>query len=234
MKILGVDQSSNQNSIAVMQDDEVLVKNNWDGMTSRNQEFFPRVESMLSSISLRLEDIDLFAVGLGPGSFTGVRIALSAVNAMARPGPGEVIGIGSADALAEAVIRERGVSSVAVVGDARRERFWCAVFSSAGGLPVVQSECSLVAKDEIEKAVKDAELIVSPEWERVGDALSKAASGRCIEESRFPDAVSCARLALARVSLDFSGDDPVLPIYLHPAVVKKSSGQGVSHACRKK
>ena len=86
MLILAIEQSSVQASVALLDNAHVLAAERWHSEWNRTQNVFEILPSLLKNASVRAEDIDLFAAGTGPGSFSGSRVAVSAVQALALPG----------------------------------------------------------------------------------------------------------------------------------------------------
>ena len=83
MKILAIDSSAGPVSCAVMADDILLASAYGNTKLTHSQTLLPMVEDMLKNSSLSLNDVEVFAVSVGPGSFTGVRIGVSAVKGIA-------------------------------------------------------------------------------------------------------------------------------------------------------
>lgn len=83
MLVLGIDSSSNAATAAVVCDGEVLCEYTQNQKKTHSVKMLPMVEAMLSDLELKLSDIDVFACGIGPGSFTGVRIGGATVRGFA-------------------------------------------------------------------------------------------------------------------------------------------------------
>ena len=100
----------------------------------RGQQTFPVLRELLQSTGVAAGRVELYAAGLGPGVFSGLRIALAAARAMALPGGTAVRGVSSGEALALEQFEQGVRPPLAVVGDARRERLWLALFDWDGGV----------------------------------------------------------------------------------------------------
>ncbi len=83
MNLLALDTSARVASAALLRDGAVLLELTADAAQKHAETAAPLVDRLLAALELPLEEIDLFAVDVGPGSFTGVRIGVSLVNAMA-------------------------------------------------------------------------------------------------------------------------------------------------------
>ena len=81
MKILSIDTSSKVCSVAVLEDNNVIVKKDISDEKTHSQKLMPMIDEVLKSCKLELKDFDLYACCTGPGSFTGVRIGVATVKA---------------------------------------------------------------------------------------------------------------------------------------------------------
>ena len=143
-------------------------------------------------------------VGTGPGSFAGIRSALAYAQGQAVGAGCEVLGITSATAFAQPD------KPVAVVGDARRGKFWVALFD---GYDLV-TDIFQVERDQLAKRVPRGIPVVSPDWKRISATL-KEDFGDFASPAPTLDAAALWRAASANPKLLVR--EP-LPIYLTPAV----------------
>lgn len=100
-----------------------------NGLT-HSETIFPLIDNALTSFGKTVKDVELFAVSAGPGSFTGVRIGVSAIKGLAFDGR-SVAAVSTLEALAENIGAE-GV--VCPLMDARRGVFYNALFQKSGGV----------------------------------------------------------------------------------------------------
>src|SRR5438067_6536974 len=103
MLILAVDTSTRSGSVALLHDDEVLrvaTENSGELYSSR---LCGTVDTVLSTAGIALHQVDLYAVAAGPGSFTGLRIGLTAIKAWAEVFGKPIVPIGALHAIAEQV-----------------------------------------------------------------------------------------------------------------------------------
>ena len=82
MLVLGVDCSSKQGSVALTKDGRPLYQCVYDSNMTHSQNLLSLVDNAVSVCGIKKEDIDLFAVTLGPGSFTGLRIGIALIKGM--------------------------------------------------------------------------------------------------------------------------------------------------------
>ena len=130
MNILAVDSSAAVASVAVLCDDRVLGEYFLDNGNTHSETILPMTESLLSRLSLTVDDIDLFAVSIGPGSFTGLRIGVATIKGLAFGKNKPCAGLSTLEALAHTL---EGISGILCpVMDARRGQVFAALFESDG------------------------------------------------------------------------------------------------------
>ena len=100
MNILAMDTSSLTATVAVLCDDRLLGEYTLSNKLTHSQTILPMTESLLSNLNMAIDDIDVFSVCVGPGSFTGLRIGMATVKTFAHTLCKPIIGISSLDALA--------------------------------------------------------------------------------------------------------------------------------------
>lgn len=147
---------------------------------------------------------DRIVVGTGPGSFAGIRSALAFAQGYAIGSGCEVLGLPSACALADASRK------IAVVGDARRDKFWVALFDGFRQC----GDIFQVGREGLAAAVPDGFAVVTPDAQRI-DSLLKEVFGSRYEGGRTPTAEGLRAFAESNPAMLKA--EP-LPIYLNPAV----------------
>ena len=150
MKILGIDTSSSSLSVAVMDDDLLKGEFTLNHKLTHSEQMMPLLDSLLSHLELKMSDIDLIGVSVGPGSFTGIRIGVAAANAMAMALDIPVVGISSLEAMAYTA----GETAYTIVStfDAQRDRFYFNAYRFENSeLKALETEDVLEKKDLIKK-----------------------------------------------------------------------------------
>lgn len=100
MNILAVDTSTVVASVAVMQDKNIICEYSLNHKKTHSQKLIPMIHEVLRNSEIKPKDIDLFAVSVGPGSFTGLRIGVTSIKAMAYALGKPAKGINTLDTLA--------------------------------------------------------------------------------------------------------------------------------------
>lgn len=127
MTILGLDTSSNFASVAIRVNGEILSEVALESNEGFAHLIFPAIEKCIKEAQLNLEWIDCFAAASGPGSFTGIRIALSAIKGLAVAVGRPAVGISNLRALSS--FSRKPQSLRAVVLDARRGEVYAGVYN---------------------------------------------------------------------------------------------------------
>lgn len=137
MKVLAIDGSTERASLALLSAGEVVATEAVAVGHRRSQGLFDGAQRLLSRTGWTLDDVEAFAVGRGPGTYTGLRVSLTAAQGWALPGRKPVWTVSSAAALAAELFSEQLTwEQVVISGSARRDTIWAAVFERQTGLSV--------------------------------------------------------------------------------------------------
>ena len=132
MKILSVDSSSVTASVAITENGKILSEKFINNGLTHSQTLMPMVESAINDSGVSVNDIDLFAITNGPGSFTGVRIGIASVKGMADALNKKCIAISTLEAIAQP-LKNQDVIACAVM-DARCNQVYTALFNNGNRL----------------------------------------------------------------------------------------------------
>ena len=131
MKILMIDTSGPACGVAISRDGQIVCEMQLTSGRTHSQRVMPMVDQALELSEMQVGDIDLFGAVVGPGSFTGVRIGVSTVKALAHAADKPCIGIDALEALAANALGFGGV--ICPILDARAQQVYGAMFES--GMP---------------------------------------------------------------------------------------------------
>ena len=195
MNILALEFSTETASRARRADGAVAVAQPVDAGQRRSQGLFAAAADLLRGAGWTFAGVEAFAVGRGPGSYTGLRVSLTAANGWALPAGKPVWTVSSGAALAAEVLAERpDLAEVVVSGDARRGQVWAGRF------------------------VRDARHLVrqAGDWKLLpADARGREwPEAHWVAAGRAPKAEWVGRLFFAG-----GPSEDLQPIYLHPAVI---------------
>ena len=132
MRILALETSAKSVSCAVVEDGAVLSRSFQCTRLTHSRTLLPMVDAMLQNAELPPESIDLYAVAAGPGSFTGLRIGVSAIKGLAWAMDKPCAGVSTLRAMAQNLAHLDGALLVCAM-DARRNQVYNALFAAKGG-----------------------------------------------------------------------------------------------------
>lgn len=215
MRVLGIETSPRRGSVAWLDAGRVrsrldLPPDSAGGGAGRS--LAPAIDELLRSLGVALEDLDLVAVGIGPGGYTGTRLAVATARALALGAARPVIGIVSTAALAANPALSDGAIVVAI--DAKNDEVYAAEYRRRGE-EVVEVRAPVVAPAaEIAGWVTAEAALVGDGARRVAAHLRDRAPLR-LDDSIHARADEVARLAAARwVRLERDDEARILPLYL--------------------
>lgn len=158
LKILALDTTSNVGSIALLENENVLEQVFWENASSHTSVLAIELRKILSKASLPLDEIDLWAVSQGPGSFTGLRIALAFVKGITLMNEKPVLGISTLEAM-RMLNPEHQTTLTCPVLDARRGQVFAAVYRA--GECLLEEACYEPRKYfEQVKSIIDSESVI--------------------------------------------------------------------------
>lgn len=126
--------------LALIQDDKVIAKTQLQCWKKQSEELFPELAKLMDSVSLQPEDIDSVVITEGPGSYTGVRIAMTVAKVFCAMREIPIYTIGTLQLYA-------GLETCRVILDARGQRVYTGVFQNGKTL----SGPEVVAIDDLPK-----------------------------------------------------------------------------------
>jgi tRNA threonylcarbamoyladenosine biosynthesis protein TsaB len=223
MTILALEFSSAQRSVAVVQGragEAASVVGEVVETGAGGTRAFDMIRSALQEAKVEREQIEVLAIGLGPGSYTGIRVALSIAQGwqLAAPPAGiQLLGISSAECLAAQAQTEKIRGRVNVVIDAQRNEFYLASYEISEAGRAVIEPLRILTRAEVESRAGANEILIGPEITRWFPG------GRMV----FPRAAMLGQLALSRNN--FAAAEKLEPIYLRETnFVKAPPGRGIA------
>jgi tRNA threonylcarbamoyladenosine biosynthesis protein TsaB len=128
--ILAIETATRAGSVAVAKGEQVLSSVTGDASVSHSANLIELIEQALTRAAVNLSEVDLFAAAVGPGSFTGLRIGLATVKALAVCAGREVLGINTLEAIAHASGAQGPIVSLLPAG---RGEVFAQMFSTEKG-----------------------------------------------------------------------------------------------------
>jgi tRNA threonylcarbamoyladenosine biosynthesis protein TsaB len=206
MKILAVEFSSERRSAALLQDGALL----GHAAETGGRRVIGLVEQALQEAGCEREEVETIAVGLGPGSYGGIRAAVAFAQGWQLGRGVKLIGISSVECLAARAEKEKIFGPVNIVVDAQRNEFYLARLEIGPGTRREAEALRLAALSEIEKRAAAGEKILGPDltpW--FPQAINI-----------YPDAAELGMLAAGRAH--FVSGDKLEPVYLRETAFRKA------------
>lgn len=177
----------------------------------------PTIKRVLEAQGLALRDIDYFAAGLGPGSFTGLRVGLAAIKALSLIHKRPVAGIPTLDILAKNAGETKRMIVPAL--DARRGLIYCAFYKNTRGQLMRKSPHMLISLKEFLKRLDPHALVFGDAVGLYRRDISSSLKGVSFldRDCWYPQAHNLISLALQRIKeRKLSSAMTIKPIYLYP------------------
>ena len=221
MITLAIDTSTPRGAVALLRDDKPQAEGTFDRSQS-GQNLFDTATQLLSANQLRADDLGLLAVGLGPGSFTGIRVGIAAAKGVALPRKLPIKGASSFDALALTALPQMppDCPQLCVLCDARRDEIYFALYDRQGRCV---KKCQIATLEAVADEIHQPIWFVSSEIGRYKDDIIAlfGGFGSICEAPVFPSAAAVGWLAYHRFQDDGNrGDENPEPIYLRTAQYK--------------
>ncbi|MFH1856598.1 MAG: tRNA (adenosine(37)-N6)-threonylcarbamoyltransferase complex dimerization subunit type 1 TsaB [Candidatus Omnitrophota bacterium] len=217
MKILACDTSTKILSVAILDNDTVLKKYHY-GEEGGSDYLFVVIDKFLKALKIKLADFDLFGVGTGPGSFTGLRISTCAFKTFAFCANKPLCGISSFDAIAYN-FKNAGMP-VCVAEDAKKNKIYAAFYDlDKKGVLQTRRKCALFTVEDLLKKIKGPLVIAGGAIERYKEVFLSVKNkdlSLAEEELWYPRAEIIGQLAKENFSRGENDDVfDLAPVYLH-------------------
>ena len=184
MKILAIDSSTTPASVAVTENNAPLGEFTININRTHSEKLLPLVDQLLDEVGLKVTDIDAFAISAGPGSFTGLRIGMSAAKLMAQVSKKPLIAVGTLEGLAANVCAFEGY--VCPMLDARNNTVNTALYNTSCSLPTEAEKPDAVSVDDLANKLLnlDSPVVITGEYGKYESKFPKeTASGKPIHRA---------------------------------------------------
>ena len=187
MKILAIDTSTTHSSCAVMDDNNIVGDFSINQSMSHNEILLVMVDEMLKKLNIDIEDIDLFVAVTGPGSFTGIRIGVTVVKALAMALNKPIVAVNTLEALSFGVFSDK--KKIPLI-DARGERVYYGVYEGVNNKNIIPP--ALLTIDELLE-----EFSTKGEYVFVGDCVNLY-KDRILENKNFEITPACLNSCISK------------------------------------
>ena len=218
MKILHIETSSKNCSVAISDGEELLcvceeVSENY----KQSESLHTFVEWALEGAEITLQDLDAVSLGMGPGSYTGLRIGASSAKGFCYGLKIPLIPVNSMETMVEPFL-DQNLDCIIPLLDARRMEVYTAVFDGNSGKMLTETEAKILDETSFQE-FKDKKVIF------VGDGASKAKEIFQLAEAEFnADVYPSAKYLIRKAVGKFNNKDFENVAYFEPFYLKEFQG----------
>jgi tRNA threonylcarbamoyladenosine biosynthesis protein TsaB len=170
MKILGIDTSTSCGSVGLIEDKEVISEYLLNIQVTHSERLLGATEFVLRGARCSVEEIEGWAIALGPGSFTGLRIGVSTVKGLAFATGKPVAGIPTLDVIASQIAPTPYL--ICPILDARKKEVYTAFYRYGEGDSLRrQSEYRAISPDDLVRQIKERTIFVGDGAKTYGNFL---------------------------------------------------------------
>lgn len=225
MTLLGFDTATATCSAALWAEGAVIAHRRSEAGGRHAETLVPMLREVAAEGGTTLADVECFAVTVGPGSFTGIRIGLAAARGLALAGKRPLIGLSTLEVLAAGVPDGEREGPILAALDAGRGRLYAQLFDRSL-VPLTEPEAleAGALPAFVEAAGNGGPLVVVGTGQEVAlGALTPAIEARPASGPPSPDARVLVRCAAARAEVGGESAAPVRPLYLREAGAKRKA-----------
>jgi tRNA threonylcarbamoyladenosine biosynthesis protein TsaB len=220
MKVLGIDTSTPCGSVGLIHDDRVISDYILNIPVTHSERLLRAIDLVLKEARCAIGDLDGWAISLGPGSFTGLRIGVSTVKGLAFATQKPVAGVCTLDVLASQI--SPTLYLICPIIDARKREVYTAFYRYAEGTVLTrQSEYEAVGPEELMKRIEERTIFIGDGAKTYGDDLRRSLPPLALFPSaplHVPHGSAVAKLGLELLrrgeSLDLAS---FKPFYVRPS-----------------
>ena len=218
MKILSIDTSSSNCATALLEEDKLIDENSLNNGLTHSENLMPLIDELLRRNNTELKDIDLISVSVGPGSFTGIRIGIATIKAMAEVHNIKVAGVTSLETLAR--IDESEKNKICLI-DARNNQVYFGAFDSEYNLLEEYKADDINTLIDIMKKYKNAVLIGNGAVLHK-ELLEENIKGSVILEDCLQTAENTGKIGYKKfLNENLENADTIMPLYLRKSQAER-------------
>ena len=230
MKVLGIDTSGYANAIGVIDEGQVLADFVFEAKMDSLEKIVANIDFALESAGLALDDIQGLGVGLGPGSWTGIRVGVTVGKILAFSTNKPIAGVSTLEVLAYSA-RNTSTLICPIISAGTKDTVYAACYRSQNGNFDRIGEYYVGDVPGLAAVIKEPAIIVSAEAETYSKIIgqSEGSSGISITTIQdVPRGAAVASLAATRLERGESDDSLALtPLYLKESTAKAFQGRYV-------
>lgn len=233
MRILGIDTSGYANAIGVVDSERVLADITFEAKADSLAKIITNIDFTLNSVGLTLNDIDSFGIGLGPGSWTGIRIGVTVGKILAYSRKKPAVGVSTLAALA---YNARNVPSLIcpIISAGTKDVVYAAFYRTQNGTIGKVNEYYIGDIPGLSQVIKEPVVLVGSRIQDYAGIINQTPGFigtiiKTIEDT--PRGSAVALLAMTQLKRGESDDILALaPLYLKESTAKAFRGRYLTHS----
>ncbi|WP_373599856.1 tRNA (adenosine(37)-N6)-threonylcarbamoyltransferase complex dimerization subunit type 1 TsaB [Paraclostridium bifermentans] len=224
MKILGIDTATHSTTVCIIEDEKLICEYTVNTKKTHSQKLMVMIESMIKESDLNIKDIDVIAICIGPGSFTGLRISMATAKAIAQVRNLPIVAVNSLESLAFNMnLCDKTICSIL---DAQRNQVYTGKYKFEGSEFKTVEDIKVVTIDELIEELSNS----NEEFILVGEAVSlyreKLEEVKNISIASVSNNVSKASSLCALGAMKYNKDIDVHNCYtINPMYIRKSQAE---------
>jgi len=222
MIVLGIDTSGYANAVGVIDDDRIMADFTFAARTDSLEKIVSNIDFVLKKANLLLEDVQGFGVGLGPGSWTGIRVGVTVAKILAYSTNKPVSGVPTLEVLA---YNARNIPAlICPIINAVRDTVYAAFYRMKNGNLIKASEYYVGDLQGLSEMVKEPTVFIGTGAQAYSQLISQALGSSGIGIEAIEDAPKGSTVALLAANrLKRGKSDDVLS--LEPLYLKESTAR---------
>ena len=236
MIVLGIDTSGYANAVGVIDGDRILADFTFEARTDSLEKIVSNIDFTLKSANLTLGDVQGFGVGLGPGSWTGIRVGVTVGKILAYSTGKPVCGAPTLEVLAHDARNARNIPALIcpIINSGAKDTVYAAFYRAKNGAVTRVSEYYVGSIQGLSQMVKEPTVFVGSEAQLHGKLIGQALGSPGISIEAVEDVPKGSTVALlAATRLERGESDDVLsltPLYLKESTAQAFLGRYSSNA----
>ena len=220
MKALCIDTSSDICSVCIIEDNKTIAIKELNNGKTHSENLMTLIDNILKENNIKLKELNVIACCVGPGSFTGIRIGLAAIKAIAETTGLPIISVTSLEGLAA---NENTENYICTMIDARNNQVYAGVFKNNNLLEEYMA-------DDINNVLNNVKKYSDREILFIGNGailhkeiiLNKFSNKANFTEKNEQTSISIGKIANIKFkNEDFNNADTLLPLYLRKSQAER-------------
>ncbi len=220
MKVLGIDTSTLATTISVLDLDELICEYTVNTKKTHSQKLMVMIENMLKVSDININDIDLIAVCEGPGSFTGLRIAMATAKAIAHANNLDIISVDSLEVLARNI--EITDKKICCIIDAQKTQVYNGIYKYENDKLIPLKKIDVLDIDELLENLDEEFIIVGEATKKYKEKINAKNIKIASRQNNVNRASSLCEIAIEKYK---KGEDIKNCYQVNPRYIRKSQAE---------